>query len=111
MADRPTNDFVNKSVHRGGPLLSIGDKPGEAVAKAVPLKEIGKCLDLGQGAQYCSNRQVCTCRKRAQFETRAARAERRAFASNRRALAIAKSFVEPVEQVPRGLGDDGAGRE
>ena len=34
-----------------------------------------------------------------------------AIASNRRALAIAKSFVEPFEQVLRGLGDDGAGRE
>ena len=36
---------------------------------------------------------------------------REAFASNRRTLAIAKSFVEPLEQILRGLGDDGAGRE
>ena len=37
VADRPTNDFVNKSVHRGGPLLSIGDNLDEAVANAAPL--------------------------------------------------------------------------
>jgi len=37
MADRPANDFVNKSVHRGGPRLSIGDNLDEAVANAAPL--------------------------------------------------------------------------
>ena len=32
-------------------------------------------------------------------------------ASRRNALAVAKPFVEPLDQILRGLGDDGAGRE
>jgi len=37
VTDRPANDFVNKSVHRDGPLPLHRRQPDEAAANAAPL--------------------------------------------------------------------------
>ena len=44
-------------------------------------------------------------------ESRNSPDQRAAITSSRRALAIAKSFVEPFKQILRRLGDDRAGRK